>query len=80
MHLESIGYKENENLFLFGYDWRQSNATTAETLAAFIAGEPTLAGREFDILAHSMGGLTARLLVSRHSEVAPRSSIPHLNC
>jgi pimeloyl-ACP methyl ester carboxylesterase len=59
--LQSFGFEEDQNLFLFPYDWRKSNAETAERLAErldrLIAENP---GAEITILAHSMGGLVSR--------------------
>jgi len=63
--LKEIGYVEGQNLFSFPYDWRGSNFNNADELARFIESKPTLNG-EFDILAHSMGGLVARLYLQRH--------------
>jgi pimeloyl-ACP methyl ester carboxylesterase len=75
-HLGTIGYHEGTNLIIFDYDWRQSNETTADDLAAFLTNHKDLQNRDFDILAHSMGGLVARLLVKRHS--AMTSSIKRI--
>ena len=60
--LNRLDYRVGDNLFLFPYDWRRSNFDTAEKLKALLDG-PELAGREVDILAHSMGGLVARIYI-----------------
>lgn len=63
-HLESIGYREGRDLFVFDYDWRRSAFDNAQALDAFVrakAGE----GR-VDILAHSMGGLVARVYTVKY--------------
>ncbi len=59
-HLERLGYRENRDLFVFDYDWRHSVFDNAEKLAAFVREKvgPT---ERIDILAHSMGGLIARI-------------------
>lgn len=64
-HLERLGYRENRDLFIFDYDWRRSVFDNAEMLAAFVAAkiEPD---RQIDILAHSMGGLIARIYAHKH--------------
>lgn len=55
--------KENRNLYIFYYDWRQDNVVSAGKLKDFIEqirtdyAEPTL---KVDIVAHSMGGLLTR--------------------
>jgi len=64
--LGEIGYVEGVNLFSFPYDWRQSNFISADSLARFIDSEPALAG-EFDIIAHSMGGIVVRIYIHQHS-------------
>ncbi len=65
--LTELGYREGRDLFAFYYDWRRSNFFTAERLHEFIA-ENRLAGREIDIVAHSMGGIVARLYLDRYAE------------
>lgn len=58
---KSQGYKEDENLFPFPYDWRKSNIETAKLLEEKI-DEAKQRGKSprVDIVAHSMGGLVAR--------------------
>ncbi len=65
-HLEDLGYERGETLFLYPYDWRKSNFITAQELQAFIDATPELSIGSFNILAHSMGGLVARILIDRH--------------
>jgi pimeloyl-ACP methyl ester carboxylesterase len=58
--LKDAGYEQSKkNLFVFAYDWRQSNVVTADLLDQFI--QQNLAGKDFDILAHSMGGIVSRI-------------------
>lgn len=61
--LRSLGYSQGVDLFVFDYDWRLSNSVTAAALAAKIA--EWRIGGDFDIVAHSMGGLVARLLIDK---------------
>ena len=61
--LQRIGFREGENLFVFPYDWRYSNFDTAQKLKDFIDIQPKLQGQQFDILAHSMGGLAAKIYI-----------------
>ena len=60
--LNRMDYREGDNLFLFPYDWRRSNFETARKLKETLESPP-LAGRQVDILAHSMGGLVARIYI-----------------
>lgn len=66
-HLRSLGYREGRTLFVFPYDWRRSNFDAAEELAGFVARTPALRQGKFDIVAHSMGGIVARIYLDRHS-------------
>jgi pimeloyl-ACP methyl ester carboxylesterase len=59
--LRSMGYRVGVNYVEFPYDWRQSNYTTARQFAKFADENVVLKGHEFDILAHSMGGLVAEI-------------------
>ncbi|MCQ0987013.1 esterase/lipase family protein [Jiella marina] len=58
--LESDGYVEGKTLFLFDYDWRLSVFDNARKLAEFV-DENVPEDRKIDIVAHSMGGLIARI-------------------
>ena len=58
-HLEKIGYREDRDLFIFDYDWRRSVFHNAAALDRFVR-DKVPQGR-VDILAHSMGGLVARV-------------------
>jgi pimeloyl-ACP methyl ester carboxylesterase len=60
-----LGFREKVTLFVFPYDWRQSNFETAARLRDFVEGEQALAGRKINIVAHSMGGLVARIYVQQ---------------
>lgn len=59
--LKENGYAEGEALFLFPYEWRESNVETAKLLKAKISEIQARAKwPKVDIVAHSMGGLVAR--------------------
>jgi pimeloyl-ACP methyl ester carboxylesterase len=60
-----LGYRDQETLFVFPYDWRLSNFDTAQALRDFIASTPQLRDKEFDIVAHSMGGIVTRIYLQR---------------
>jgi pimeloyl-ACP methyl ester carboxylesterase len=61
--LRTLGFRPGETLFIFPYDWRQSNLETARQLKTFIEGQPQLKNRDCVIVAHSMGGIVARLYI-----------------
>lgn len=56
-------YTEGEDLFVFAYDWRRSNFANAVLLNSFVAKNIPEA-QDFDIVAHSMGGLLTRAFLS----------------
>ena len=61
--LHEWGFVDGQDLFVFDYDWRQSNRDTADRLVEYVLAHPKLLDGEFDILAHSMGGIVARLFI-----------------
>ena len=63
--LKDQGYDEqNGTLFVFPYDWRQSNHDTAVQFQEFM-NSPPLKGKQVDIIAHSMGGLVAQIYIKK---------------
>lgn len=64
-NLESQGYKENTDLFVFPYDWRLDNTQQVLKLAGLVdkVREKTGAAK-VNIVTHSMGGLIARAYVN----------------
>jgi pimeloyl-ACP methyl ester carboxylesterase len=61
MHLRALGFRDGQTLFPFTYDWRQSNYETAQRFDAFVRQEPALRDGQFDVIAHSMGGIVAKI-------------------
>ncbi len=62
--LKNIGYEEDENLFAFGYNWRESNIDTASLLKQKIQAVKSISGKnKVDLVVHSMGGLVARAYI-----------------
>jgi pimeloyl-ACP methyl ester carboxylesterase len=61
--LKGLGYEEGVTLFIFTYDWRQSNVDNAQLLGDFISriNVPTV-----DIVAHSMGGLVSTIYLHNY--------------
>jgi pimeloyl-ACP methyl ester carboxylesterase len=68
--LQALNYKEGRNLFILRYDWRKSNFDSALQLKALIEGTPALRGKDIDILAHSMGGLIAKIYLYQNANSA----------
>jgi pimeloyl-ACP methyl ester carboxylesterase len=61
----SAGFVDGTSLFVFDYDWRRSNFESAKRLREFVDSQPALAAGRFNIVAHSMGGLIARIYIHR---------------
>lgn len=77
--LARMGYRRNENLFVFSYDWRLSNLENAGKLAAELERYAALAqvhfanfDGTFDFLAHSMGGIIATVFANTGDRRAAR--------
>lgn len=66
--LLQLGYQPGTTYFEFAYDWRNSNFTSARALADFVKSTPALQGKDFDIIAHSMGGLVARVYAQQFNQ------------
>ncbi|MEX0649986.1 MAG: alpha/beta hydrolase [Candidatus Andersenbacteria bacterium] len=60
--LEAAGYEEEKTLFIAHYDWRQANSESAGEYIKPVIDQAKLksGSNKVDIVAHSMGGLTAR--------------------
>jgi Lecithin:cholesterol acyltransferase len=74
-HLDSLAHRHEEDkdkdilLRTFPYDWRVSNLVSAERLAKVICEERVAAPKSpIYILAHSMGGLVAKIWVARFAK------------
>jgi pimeloyl-ACP methyl ester carboxylesterase len=65
-HLRALGFRDGQTLFPFAYDWRQSNYETALRFHEFVSAQPILRDGPFDIVAHSMGGIVAKLWMLEH--------------
>jgi len=53
----------DRDIYVFSYDWRRSNAESAESLNDFIQ---SLGVEKVDIVAHSMGGLVTSKYIKQH--------------
>lgn len=66
---ESAGYSENQDLFVFPYDWRQDNREIADRLKGLISLVLQQASsQKVDLIVHSMGGLVAKQYLTQHGE------------
>ncbi|QOZ36480.1 hypothetical protein [Bradyrhizobium sp. CCBAU 53421] len=71
-YLHSLGYIDNETLFVFAYDWRLSNFETAKQLQTFVDDPKRgrLQNGQFDLLSHSMGGIVSKLWMVKEGGAA----------
>lgn len=71
--LKLIGYKENESLFTFPYDWRKDLSGSAEELGMKIQTWKSKFEKntKFSIIAHSSGGLVAARYLSQQGSIKP---------
>jgi len=73
--LQSNGYQENSDLFVFPYDWRLDNRLTAGQLKQKIDQVLVVTGASrVNLIAHSMGGLAAKQYIANN----PQSKINKL--
>lgn len=68
--LHNQGYTDNQNLFLFPYDWRRELSSTANNELKNKLDEilAVNGGKKIDILAHSQGGLVIKKLLLDHPQ------------
>jgi pimeloyl-ACP methyl ester carboxylesterase len=71
---QSQGYRSNQNLFLFPYDWRKDITNNADVfLRQTIENIASSTGSsKIDIIAHSQGGLVIKKLLFDHPEYQSR--------
>lgn len=62
--LENADYVQNQDLFIFYYDWRKRIDSLADELAAFIA-DKIPGGEQALLVGHSMGGLVSRAYLQK---------------
>ena len=60
---KNVGFQVGKDLFVFDYDWRLSNRVNAANFDRFVA--KNIPAGDFDIVAHSMGGLVAKLWLAQ---------------
>ncbi|MEK6840088.1 MAG: hypothetical protein AABX72_04035, partial [Nanoarchaeota archaeon] len=81
--LESAGYQEGIDLFIFPYDWRLRNESNSTVLRLKVEDILQQTGAErVDIVAHSMGGLVVKYYIKHFGNSPVRKFIdiatPHL--
>lgn len=81
--LQEQGYQEDDNFFVFPYDWRLDLVETENQLNQKIAAIKSLTGsQKIDIVAHSMGGLLTKAYLQKYGNSSVNKLIfvgtPHL--
>jgi len=64
--IENNGYTKNQDLFVFGYDWRKNINLLADDLFDFIESKTPESGDKVYLVGHSMGGLVSRAYAQKH--------------
>jgi pimeloyl-ACP methyl ester carboxylesterase len=61
--LQTIGYRENEDYYIFPYDWRKGLVESATNLNNFLQEKiwANSAQKKINIVGHSLGGLVGRI-------------------
>lgn len=75
--LKQLGYTENNDLFIYAYDWRQPVQTTADQLDTFIEQRfwNTNSYQPVHIIGHSLGGLISHVYGSQTKGKRPTKQI-----
>ncbi|MBI5619992.1 hypothetical protein HY950_03460 [Candidatus Gottesmanbacteria bacterium] len=75
--LKHLGYTENQNLYLWPYDWRKTVATVQTNLDTFLNNtvKPANPGQPVNLVGHSLGGLVTRAWTQSGTN---QSSVGHL--
>lgn len=63
--LRNLGYLENQDFFIFPYDWRKSVENIADDLKNFI-DNLNIGSKKFNIVGHSLGGLVGRIYQQKY--------------
>jgi len=71
--LKTTGLKENENLFVFPYDWRQNINFNAENLKNFLVNkvQPKNPNLKINLIGHSMGGMISSYCFEKVPDCTP---------
>lgn len=66
---------EADDFYPFPYDWRKDNRVTANKFADFILSVDPSQESRIKIIAHSMGGIVARLMLLQNKSIAERTDL-----
>lgn len=66
----NLGYQENEDYYLFAYDWRKNIDSIATDLNSYIQEDvlPTHPNSKLSLVGHSLGGLVARIYGQKYQD------------
>ncbi len=68
--LEADGYQEDNNLFIWNYDWRRPVSEISSNFHTYIQNrvKPKIGNEKFSIVGHSLGGLVARTYQTNYND------------
>lgn len=62
----NLGYINNQDFFIFAYDWRKGLNDLADDLNNYIDQLPNLTNKQFSLIGHSLGGLVSRVYLQKY--------------
>ena len=70
------GYNLNQTLYVFPYDWRDSNTDNAQALSTFVEGVKTTCGcSQVDLVTHGAGGLIATKYINDNGALSSVNNV-----
>ena len=65
--LKNLGFEENEDLFIYAYDWRKKVNDSVDDLNQFIESKIGT-GQKVNIVGHSLGGVIGRIYAQKYQD------------
>jgi len=68
--LQNLGYQENQNFYVFPYDWRKPIESSANDLNSFLQQKiwQQNPNQKVNLIGHSLGGLVARIFAQKNKD------------
>jgi len=68
--LKNLGYQENQDFFIFPYDWRKPVEQTTDDLSTFLQQKiwQQNPNQKVNLVGHSLGGLIARIFTQKNKD------------
>ncbi|MFN4212530.1 MAG: lipase family alpha/beta hydrolase [Microgenomates group bacterium] len=66
--VKNLGFVENQDFYVFPYDWRKNLDQSSEDLKNFINSKIPQQEKKINLIGHSLGGLLARIFTQKYKE------------